>query len=246
MGSFLLAVILIITRAVLTTRSDHSDYSWAGAKHNHHFAELGSSQPNIHLRPQGLYPHFKWGRGTLSSGLSLLQMENWRELAENPIIIWSVKMTSVRCKLLITMTSLASVPWDRPSNSGDTNRSFHEKGLFPLDFCFQTNKNVSLCSFLLSQDGGCYGDLFCKALKTYNMLCFGIYRLRDAHLSTPSQCTKRWVYFYSALPNAETEIPSLVPHNDDNAYLRTCSQYEMDSAHITSNTEFEGYGRFFL
>lgn len=24
------------------------------------------------------------------------------------------------------------------------------------------------------------------------MLCFGIYRLRDAHLSTPSQCTKRW------------------------------------------------------
>lgn len=41
------------------------------------------------------------------------------------------------------------------------------------------------------QDGGCYGDLFCKALKTYNMLCFGIYRLRDAHLNTNSQCTKR-------------------------------------------------------
>ncbi|XP_056904067.1 calcium-activated potassium channel subunit alpha-1a isoform X9 [Takifugu flavidus] len=40
-------------------------------------------------------------------------------------------------------------------------------------------------------DGGCYGDLFCKALKTYNMLCFGIYRLRDAHLSVPSSCTKR-------------------------------------------------------
>uniref|UniRef100_A0A8C1PEJ0 Calcium-activated potassium channel subunit alpha-1 n=1 Tax=Cyprinus carpio TaxID=7962 RepID=A0A8C1PEJ0_CYPCA len=39
-------------------------------------------------------------------------------------------------------------------------------------------------------DGGCYGDLFCKALKTYNMLCFGIYRLRDAHLSSSSQCTK--------------------------------------------------------
>uniref|UniRef100_A0A8C9YF02 Calcium-activated potassium channel subunit alpha-1 n=1 Tax=Sander lucioperca TaxID=283035 RepID=A0A8C9YF02_SANLU len=40
-------------------------------------------------------------------------------------------------------------------------------------------------------DGGCYGDLFCKALKTYNMLCFGIYRLRDAHLNAQSQCTKR-------------------------------------------------------
>ncbi|XP_060131008.1 calcium-activated potassium channel subunit alpha-1 isoform X1 [Zootoca vivipara] len=42
-------------------------------------------------------------------------------------------------------------------------------------------------------DGGCYGDLFCKALKTYNMLCFGIYRLRDFNQSTPSQCTKRFV-----------------------------------------------------
>ncbi|XP_061666066.1 calcium-activated potassium channel subunit alpha-1-like isoform X2 [Syngnathoides biaculeatus] len=42
-------------------------------------------------------------------------------------------------------------------------------------------------------DGGCYGDLFCKALKTYNMLCFGIYRLRDAHLNGPNQCTKRYV-----------------------------------------------------
>ncbi|XP_065128260.2 calcium-activated potassium channel subunit alpha-1a-like isoform X9 [Paramisgurnus dabryanus] len=42
-------------------------------------------------------------------------------------------------------------------------------------------------------DGGCYGDLFCKALKTYNMLCFGIYRLRDAHLGNPTQCTKRYV-----------------------------------------------------
>lgn len=50
---------------------------------------------------------------------------------------------------------------------------------------------MALCSVVL-QDGGCYGDLFCKALKTYNMLCFGIYRLRDAHLSSPSQCTKRY------------------------------------------------------
>lgn len=50
------------------------------------------------------------------------------------------------------------------------------------------------CSFFYHQDGGCYGDLFCKALKTYNMLCFGIYRLRDAHLGTPSQCTKRYKF----------------------------------------------------
>ncbi|XP_061490868.1 calcium-activated potassium channel subunit alpha-1 isoform X7 [Rhineura floridana] len=52
-------------------------------------------------------------------------------------------------------------------------------------------------------DGGCYGDLFCKALKTYNMLCFGIYRLRDFNLSTPSQCTKRFVI---ANPHYEFEL----------------------------------------
>ncbi|XP_072138824.1 calcium-activated potassium channel subunit alpha-1a isoform X7 [Mobula birostris] len=54
-------------------------------------------------------------------------------------------------------------------------------------------------------DGGCYGDLFCKALKTYNMLCFGIYRLRDAHMRTQSQCTKRYVI---ANPPYEFELVS--------------------------------------
>ncbi|XP_061420870.1 calcium-activated potassium channel subunit alpha-1 isoform X2 [Lethenteron reissneri] len=42
-------------------------------------------------------------------------------------------------------------------------------------------------------EGGCYGELFCKALKTYNMLAFGIYRFRDAHLSTNSPSPKRYV-----------------------------------------------------
>ncbi|XP_044514974.1 calcium-activated potassium channel subunit alpha-1 [Gracilinanus agilis] len=55
-------------------------------------------------------------------------------------------------------------------------------------------------------DGGCYGDLFCKALKTYNMLCFGIYRLRDALLGPASTCTKRYVitnppYEFELLPS---------------------------------------------
>uniref|UniRef100_A0A673CCC3 Calcium-activated potassium channel subunit alpha-1 n=1 Tax=Sphaeramia orbicularis TaxID=375764 RepID=A0A673CCC3_9TELE len=56
-------------------------------------------------------------------------------------------------------------------------------------------------------DGGCYGDLFCKALKTYNMLCFGIYRLRDAHLSSPSQCTKR---------KKSSSVHSIPPSNRQN------------------------------
>uniref|UniRef100_UPI00398EE4ED calcium-activated potassium channel subunit alpha-1a isoform X4 n=1 Tax=Pristiophorus japonicus TaxID=55135 RepID=UPI00398EE4ED len=54
-------------------------------------------------------------------------------------------------------------------------------------------------------DGGCYGDLFCKALKTYSMLCFGIYRLRDAHLRAHNQCTKRYVI---ANPHYEFELIS--------------------------------------
>uniref|UniRef100_A0A4W4HIC0 BK channel n=1 Tax=Electrophorus electricus TaxID=8005 RepID=A0A4W4HIC0_ELEEL len=40
---------------------------------------------------------------------------------------------------------------------------------------------VALCEgpFAELGEGGLYGDLFCKAMKTYNMLCFGIYRLLD-------------------------------------------------------------------
>ncbi|XP_056291172.1 calcium-activated potassium channel subunit alpha-1-like isoform X2 [Pseudoliparis swirei] len=56
-------------------------------------------------------------------------------------------------------------------------------------------------------DGGCYGDLFCKALKTYNMLCFGIYRLRDAHLNEPSPCTKR---------KKSSSVHSIPPSNRQN------------------------------
>uniref|UniRef100_UPI00358DF9FE calcium-activated potassium channel subunit alpha-1-like isoform X3 n=1 Tax=Myxine glutinosa TaxID=7769 RepID=UPI00358DF9FE len=52
---------------------------------------------------------------------------------------------------------------------------------------------VSVLDSLMSAEGGCYGELFCKALKTYSMLCFGIYRLRDAHLNNNSTCTKRYV-----------------------------------------------------
>lgn len=61
-----------------------------------------------------------------------------------------------------------------------------------LIYCLTCHSLLLSLFSLFPKDGGCYGDLFCKALKTYNMLCFGIYRLRDAHLSTPSQCTKRY------------------------------------------------------
>uniref|UniRef100_A0A8C9Z5N1 Calcium-activated potassium channel subunit alpha-1 n=1 Tax=Sander lucioperca TaxID=283035 RepID=A0A8C9Z5N1_SANLU len=61
-------------------------------------------------------------------------------------------------------------------------------------------------------DGGCYGDLFCKALKTYNMLCFGIYRLRDAHLNCPSPCTKR---------KKSSSVHSIPPSNRQNRNSKT-------------------------
>ncbi|XP_008427684.1 calcium-activated potassium channel subunit alpha-1a isoform X36 [Poecilia reticulata] len=86
-------------------------------------------------------------------------------------------------------------------------------------------------------DGGCYGDLFCKALKTYNMLCFGIYRLRDAHLGTPSQCTKRYVitnppYEFELVP---TDLIFCLMQFDHNAgQSRTSLSHSSHSSHSSS------------
>uniref|UniRef100_A0A671MSR3 BK channel n=1 Tax=Sinocyclocheilus anshuiensis TaxID=1608454 RepID=A0A671MSR3_9TELE len=86
-------------------------------------------------------------------------------------------------------------------------------------------------------DGGCYGDLFCKALKTYNMLCFGIYRLRDAHLSTTSQCTKRYVitnppYDFELVP---TDLIFCLMQFDHNAgQSRASLSHSSHSSHSSS------------
>ncbi|XP_029926744.1 calcium-activated potassium channel subunit alpha-1a isoform X4 [Myripristis murdjan] len=86
-------------------------------------------------------------------------------------------------------------------------------------------------------DGGCYGDLFCKALKTYNMLCFGIYRLRDAHLSMPSQCTKRYVitnppYEFELVP---TDLIFCLMQFDHNAgQSRASLSHSSHSSHSSS------------
>ncbi|XP_051945491.1 calcium-activated potassium channel subunit alpha-1a isoform X2 [Xyrauchen texanus] len=86
-------------------------------------------------------------------------------------------------------------------------------------------------------DGGCYGDLFCKALKTYNMLCFGIYRLRDAHLGTPSQCMKRYVitnppYEFELVP---TDLIFCLMQFDHNAgQSRASLSHSSHSSHSSS------------
>ncbi|XP_047673084.1 calcium-activated potassium channel subunit alpha-1-like isoform X4 [Tachysurus fulvidraco] len=86
-------------------------------------------------------------------------------------------------------------------------------------------------------EGGCYGDLFCKALKTYNMLCFGIYRLRDAHLSAPSQCTKRYVitnppYEFELVP---TDLIFCLMQFDHNAaHCRSTLSHSSHSSHSSS------------
>uniref|UniRef100_A0A673J5C3 Calcium-activated potassium channel subunit alpha-1 n=1 Tax=Sinocyclocheilus rhinocerous TaxID=307959 RepID=A0A673J5C3_9TELE len=86
-------------------------------------------------------------------------------------------------------------------------------------------------------DGGCYGDLFCKALKTYNMLCFGIYRLRDAHLCATSQCTKRYVitnppYEFELVP---TDLIFCLMQFDHNAgQSRASLSHSSHSSHSSS------------
>ncbi|XP_062376368.1 calcium-activated potassium channel subunit alpha-1a [Sardina pilchardus] len=86
-------------------------------------------------------------------------------------------------------------------------------------------------------DGGCYGDLFCKALKTYNMLCFGIYRLRDAHLSSPSSCTKRYVitnppYEFELVPS--DLIFCLMQFDHNAGQSRTSLSHSSHSSHSSS------------
>ncbi|XP_013863142.1 calcium-activated potassium channel subunit alpha-1 isoform X12 [Austrofundulus limnaeus] len=86
-------------------------------------------------------------------------------------------------------------------------------------------------------DGGCYGDLFCKALKTYNMLCFGIYRLRDAHLNTQSQCTKRYVitnppYAFELVPSDLIFCLMQFDHNAGQSW--TSLSHSSHSSHSSS------------
>uniref|UniRef100_H2ZIB6 BK channel n=1 Tax=Ciona savignyi TaxID=51511 RepID=H2ZIB6_CIOSA len=42
-------------------------------------------------------------------------------------------------------------------------------------------------------NGGYYGDLFVKAMQTYNLLCFGIYRFRDVNDPVANPTSKRYV-----------------------------------------------------
>ncbi|KAK5908562.1 hypothetical protein CgunFtcFv8_016607 [Champsocephalus gunnari] len=86
-------------------------------------------------------------------------------------------------------------------------------------------------------DGGCYGDLFCKALKTYNMLCFGIYRLRDAHINGPSPCTKRYVitnppYEFELVPS--DLIFCLMQFDHNAGQSRTNLSHSSHSSHSSS------------
>ncbi|XP_031416654.1 calcium-activated potassium channel subunit alpha-1-like isoform X3 [Clupea harengus] len=86
-------------------------------------------------------------------------------------------------------------------------------------------------------DGGCYGDLFCKALKTYNMLCFGIYRLRDAHIGAHSQCTKRYVitnppYDFELVPS--DLIFCLMQFDHNAGQSRSSLSHSSHSSHTSS------------
>lgn len=48
--------------------------------------------------------------------------------------------------------------------------------------------------FYLFQECGLFGDLFLYALRTYNMICLGLYRFRDAQrASSGIPSTKRYV-----------------------------------------------------
>ncbi|XP_076855996.1 calcium-activated potassium channel subunit alpha-1-like isoform X2 [Brachyhypopomus gauderio] len=61
------------------------------------------------------------------------------------------------------------------------------------DRCRVTQVALGEGPFAELGEGGLYGELFCKAIKTYNMLCFGIYRLLEMPPTLDTECTKRFV-----------------------------------------------------
>ncbi|XP_076855986.1 calcium-activated potassium channel subunit alpha-1-like isoform X2 [Brachyhypopomus gauderio] len=65
--------------------------------------------------------------------------------------------------------------------------------LVKRDRCRVTQVALGEGPFAELGEGGLYGELFCKAIKTYNMLCFGIYRLLDMPRTTETDCVKRFV-----------------------------------------------------
>lgn len=83
---------------------------------------------------------------------------------------------------LLTLPNFCLRPWYTLGNL-----STHQAVSMDAESFVQIRINISL------QDGRMYGDLFVDALKKYNILCFGIYRLRDQAMSTRTSSTKRYV-----------------------------------------------------
>lgn len=126
-------------------------------------------------------------------------MENWRELEESPIIIWSLQMTSLGCKLLITMTPSTSVPGDRPSNSGATKTSFHKKALFPRTSTFRQIK--LFLSVLFLSPRMVVVMVICSAKLWKHIICFVLeFTGWETLTSAPPANARRGEYISTLLP----------------------------------------------
>ncbi|XP_075924825.1 calcium-activated potassium channel subunit alpha-1 isoform X2 [Petromyzon marinus] len=75
------------------------------------------------------------------------------------------------------------------------------------DTCHVAHLPLNQGPFADLGEGGSYGELFCRALRTHGMLCFGVYRYRDALLqNTALLSQKRYVisnppYEFELLPS---------------------------------------------
>lgn len=97
---------------------------------------------------------------------------------------------------------------------------------FVFHFCRCRVGQISLYDGPLAQFGECgkYGDLFVAALKSYGMLCIGLYRFRDTSSSCDAS-SKRYV-----ITNPPDDFSLLPTDQVKNAYYYQQS-YSIDLTH---------------
>ncbi|XP_076855991.1 calcium-activated potassium channel subunit alpha-1-like [Brachyhypopomus gauderio] len=106
------------------------------------------------------------------------------------------------------------------------------------DRCRVTQVALGEGPFAEFGEGGLYGELFCKAIKTYNMLCFGIYRLLEMPRTTETDCVKRFVitnppYHLELIPTDMVFCLMQFKHADD----RSCNMISHSSRCSYSSTK---------
>lgn len=169
-------------------------------------------------------------------------MKNWREPEENPFLFDLKRHQHWGVGYKAHLTSSATGPRHRPSDSGDTNMSFHEKALpsHPQDLYFQANKNSFSLSVLLLSPRMVVVMVICSAKLWKHTICFVLEFIGErCSPQHPQPMHEEVSVFHSALPRQRQKCPLLSPtmRVKSTCVFSTC---KLLSAHIKSNADFCG------